>query len=248
MVLPEHTEPERLRIVLVDSRNPLNIGAAARAMGNFGFRHLCVVNPYPPSFREARSAVGASALLATAEEHQSVAGAVAACSLVVGTTAVRNRVVQQPLYQLETGARLICKHLCSGRVAVLFGSERVGLSNQDLSHCHWLMRIPTCEEHLSVNLGQSVAVCLYELARCARGTKAAAQPLKEDDRATGFEVERITELLNEALRQSGYPGPASSNRLKVRRLVHRMRLSGLDAEVWQGILRQLLWKIRSGKT
>lgn len=240
--MADRNELDRLRVVLVASRNPLNIGAAARAMSNFGFRHLRVVNPYAPSFREARSAVGAADLLERAEQYDKLAPAVADCSLVVGTTAVRNRILQQPLYLLERGARLIRKRLASGKVALLFGSERVGLSNEDLSHCHWLMRIPTQEEHISMNLGQAVAVCLYELA-CR--VKAAPPPAKEEDRASALEVERITELLNDALRESGYPGPRVSNELKVRRLVRRMNLSALDAEVWQGILRQWLWKIRS---
>jgi TrmH family RNA methyltransferase len=249
--LADRNELDRLCVVLVASRNPLNIGAAARAMSNFGFRHLRVVNPYAPSFREARSAVGAADLLQDAGEYDELAPAVADCSLVVGTTAVRNRILQQPLYLLERGARLIRKRLASGKVALLFGSERVGLSNHDLSHCHWLMRIPTQEDHISMNLGQAVAVCLYELA-CrvkapAASAKAEHRATDKDGRAAALEIERITELLNAALRESGYPGPRVSNELKVRRLVRRMNLSALDAEVWQGILRQWLWKIRSSQ-
>src|SRR5215470_10321699 len=95
---------DHLRVVLVATRNPLNIGAAARAMSNFGFERLRVVKPYEPAFREASSAVGASALLASAEHCQTVAEAVADCSLVVGTTAVRHRVLQHPVRRLEQGA------------------------------------------------------------------------------------------------------------------------------------------------
>ena len=138
--LPVPAEFDRLRVVLVATRNPLNIGAAARAMSNFGFLRLRVVIPYEAAFREARSAVGASALLSNAEEYKSVAEAVADCTLVVGTTAVRHRELQHPLRRLEYGARLIRKQLGSNRVALLFGSEKFGLSNQDLSHCHWLVR------------------------------------------------------------------------------------------------------------
>src|SRR6202790_1094635 len=112
---------DNLRVVLVATRNPLNIGAAARAMSNFGVRRLRVVNPYEPAFREARSAVGASGLLASAEVYDSVAEAVADCALVVGTTAVRHRELHHPLRRLEIGARLISKHLASSRVALLFG-------------------------------------------------------------------------------------------------------------------------------
>ena len=165
--MPASTELDGLCVVLVATRNPLNIGAAARAMSNFGFRRLRVVRPYEPAFREARSAVGASALLAKAGEFKTVAEAVADCSLVVGTTAVGKRTLQHRSRRLEDGARLIRKRLKSNRVALLFGSEKTGLSNEDLSHCHWVMRIPTREQNISMNLGQAVAVCLYELIRDA---------------------------------------------------------------------------------
>src|SRR5579863_3466912 len=118
---------DRLCVVLVSTRNPLNLGAAARAMSNFGLLRLRVVNPYAIAFRNARSAVGASSVLVDAEEYESVAEAVADCTLVVGTTAVRHRELQHPVRRLEYGARAIRKELTSGRVALLFGSERVGL-------------------------------------------------------------------------------------------------------------------------
>ena len=235
-------EFDRLRVVLVRTRNPLNIGAAARAMSNFGFLHLRVVNPYELAFREARSAVGASALLANAEQYKSVAEAVADCALVVGTTALRHRELHHPLRQLEYGARLIRQQLASRPVALLFGSEKVGLSNEALSHCNWLMRIPTREEHGSMNLGQAVAVCLYELVRDSKAARRQEKPAA----APAGEVERITDLLLEALSASGYlhSNPATSAREKVRRLVRRLNLQASDAEIWLGILRQIVWKTR----
>src|SRR6266851_3181445 len=105
-ILLAPAEFDRLRVVLVRTRNPLNIGAAARAMSNFGFLRLRVVNPYEVAFREARSAVGAPELLASAEEYKGIAEAVADCTLVVGTTAVRHRDLQHPLRLLEEGADL----------------------------------------------------------------------------------------------------------------------------------------------
>jgi TrmH family RNA methyltransferase len=155
-----------LRVVLVAPRNPLNIGAAARAMANFGCTRLRVVNPYEVAFREARSAVGAAPLLASAEEFKTVAAAVSDCALVVGTTSVGHRELQHPLRRLESGARLMRK--AAGPVALLFGSEKFGLSNEDMSHCHWLMRISTVDLDRSMNLGQAVAVCLYEQRARAR--------------------------------------------------------------------------------
>ena len=238
-------DSDHLRVVLVRTRNPLNIGAAARAMSNFGFRRLRVVHPYEAAFREARSAVGASAVLSGAEEFPSVAEAVADCTLVVGTTSVGRREVQHPILSLEPGARMIRKRLRSSHVALLFGSEKTGLSNSDLSHCDWLMRIPTREEHRSMNLGQAVAVCLYELARGSR----PALPLDKFQPATAGEIERITTVLLEALRCSGYlkPGSGAPTEEKLRRLVRRLRLPASDAEVWLGMLRQMLWKLRAGQ-
>ena len=233
---------EGLCVVLVAPRNPLNIGAAARALSNFGFLRLRVVNPYQIAFREARSAVGAAALLASAEEYRDVAEAVADCSLVVGTTAVDHRELRHTLRRLEQGARLIRRQLASGRVALLFGSEKRGLSNQDLSYCHWLMRVPTRKEHSSMNLGQAVAVCLYELVREARAGRAAEKP----EAAAAGEVERITAVLFDALKASGYVKPtATSAHEKIRRLVRRLHIEASDADIWLGMLRQIVWKLRS---
>jgi TrmH family RNA methyltransferase len=244
--LPVPFESDRLRVVLVSARNPLNIGAAARAMSNFGFSRLRVVNPYERAFREARSAVGAAAeVLAGAEQYTEVAEAVADCTLVVGTTAVRHRDLQHPIRRLELGARLIRQHAGPGAVALLFGSERFGLSNQDLSHCHWLLRIPTSDQHISMNLGQAVAVCLYELIRNATAAgRADPQPP-----ATSGEAELITSTLLQVLGASTYMSPdrAPATQERVRRMVRRLRLSARDAEAWLGILRQILWELRAAK-
>jgi TrmH family RNA methyltransferase len=233
---------DRLRIVLVRSRNPLNIGAAARAMSNFGFHNLRLVTPWEPSYLGARSAVGASQVLLNAQVFCSVAEAVADCSLVVGTSAIGERELRHPVRGLEQGADLMRKGLVAAPVALLFGSEKFGLSNEDLSHCHWLMRIPTRDEHISMNLGQAVAVCLYELARGSANELHAGEPTP----AGSAEIERITQVLLEALRVSGYvqpPGEAAANE-KVRRLLLRLNLEKNDSEVWLGMLRQILWKTK----
>jgi TrmH family RNA methyltransferase len=236
---------DRLRVVLVSSRNPLNIGAAARALSNFGFSHLRVVNPYEKAFRTARSAVGAADLLASAEQYTTVAEAVADCTLVVGTTAVRHRAVQHPLRRLEYGARRIRQHMGSGPVAILFGSERYGLSKQDLSYCHWLVRIPTGDQNISMNLGQAVAICLYELIR--DGT--AAGKSEKQKVATAGDIERITALLADVLSTSSYmlPQRAAETEQRIRRMVRRIKLSALDVEAWLGILRHVQWQLRQGK-
>ena len=227
---------------MVATRNPINLGAAARAMANFGFSQLRVVNPYEVAFREARSAVGAAPLLRSAEECPTVTEAVADCRLVVGTTSVGHRELQHSIRRLELGGRLIQRALARGPVALLFGSEKYGLSNEDLSHCQWLMRIPTVSENLSMNLGQAVSLCLYELVRDAKAVTARPEKIKP---ASAAENEQITTLLLEALRKSGYVNPvtAASTEEKVRRLVRRLNVGARDAPVLLGMLRQILWKL-----
>jgi TrmH family RNA methyltransferase len=229
-----------LHVVLVSPRNPLNIGAAARAMSNFGFSSLRLVNPYEVAFRNARSAVGGAHLLKTAVEYKSVADAIADCSLVVGTTAVRHREVQHPLKMLQLAAPVIRKKLASGNVALLFGTEKFGLSIDDLSHCDWLLRIPTTG-NISMNLGQAVAVCLYEMAREAIKNKSR----EKIESANAGQMDRLTAMLFEALSESGYvkPKTEASTEQKLRRMIRRLKVSKKDAEVVQGMLRQINWKI-----
>ena len=231
-----------LKVVLISPRNPLNIGAAARAMSNFGFSEMRLVNPYAVAFREARSAVKAHAVLEQAREYPTVAEAVADCALVVGTTAIGPRVLEHPLRRLEYGGKLIAKKIAAAPVALLFGSEKFGLSNEDMSHCHWLMRIPTREEHGSMNLGQAVAVCLYEIIRSPAAAKTAPDVKRP---AEVVHTERITEFLETILDRSGYVHARveGSTRMKIRRLVRRLQLNAHDGEVWLGMLRQILWKL-----
>jgi len=232
-----------LRVILVSPRNPLNIGAAARAMSNFGFSELRLVNPYEVAFREARSAVKSQHVLRDAQEFATLAEAVADCALVVGTTSRGPRALEHPIRRLELGGKIIARKLATQPVALLFGSEKFGLSNEDMSHCHWLLRIPTREEHGSMNLGQSVAVCLYEIIRQPKAVES--KPLKPG--ASAEDLERLTERLEEVLGHAGYVhGPMEgSTRMKIRRLVRRMDLSAHDAEVWLGMLRQIRWKLLS---
>jgi TrmH family RNA methyltransferase len=244
MSLTPPTSLNNLRVVLVAPRNPLNLGAAARAMSNFGFSHLRVVNPYEVAFREARSAVGAADLLARAEEFSSVAKAVADCTLVIGTTAIGNRSPQHPVRDTAQAARLIRKRMVSSNVALLFGSERWGLSNDTLSHCHWLLHIPTRKVHRSMNVGQAVAVCLYELTRAG----SPKSPSEKSRLATSETIERVTEKLLQALHASGYVNPRSeaSAEEKLRRLVRRLQLNAADAEVVLGMIHKILWKLAQG--
>jgi TrmH family RNA methyltransferase len=235
---------ERVCVVLVRARNPNNIGAVARAMHGFGFTDLRLVNDYSVALERARSAVDASAILAGAREFPTVAEAVAACRLVVGTTAVGERKQEHPVVTLAEANSQIQG---AGRVALLFGSEKTGLSNEALSHCHWLLTIPMHASpgmrHASMNLGQAAAVCLYELVRDG-GTPA---PAHESIPALAADLERLTSVWQEVLEKIGYANrrPAAAEPAEVRRMILRMQLSQSDALRWIGVLRQLLWKINA---
>jgi len=243
-------ESDHIFVVLVGTRNPLNIGAVARAMLNFGFRRLRVVHPYEAAFRDARSAVGATEVLTNAEEFATVAEAVVDCTLVVGTTAVKQRQLHHPLRILADAAPLIRQEISgveteARRVALLFGSEKTGLSNEDLSHCHWLLQVPTGAEQPSMNLGQAVAVCLYELVR----SETAPRVDQKSGSASAGELERLSAVLMETLHESGYVRAleSSEKELAIRRMLRRLTLSSEDATVGLGMLRQILWKLRAGR-
>src|SRR6185437_9994229 len=181
-----HNITRKPAIILVETRNPLNIGAAARAVANFGFDDLRLVNPYEPSFREAVSAVGGAHVLRSARVFPGIAEAIADCSLVLGTTAGQHRVPKQTLERLDAGMARARSH--PERVGLLFGSEKFGLSNEDMSFCHGLIRIPTSPDTPSMNLGQAVAVCLYELAR----TESVDAPSGPAPDVMGSDIEQIS--------------------------------------------------------
>jgi tRNA/rRNA methyltransferase len=209
-------------------------------MSNFGFRDLRLVMPYEVAFREAKSAVHSQHILENAQVHDSLEPALSGCGLVVGTTSVGHRDLHIPLYRLEAAGKMMLERSQSSPVALLFGSEKYGLSNADLSFCHWALRIPTREEHGSMNLGQAVAICLYELRRDDEYEETQFRPPQE---APVEVYGRFTGLLFELLQESGYLHGKSAE-LKLRRLVQRLHLSAADSETWLGILRQILWKIK----
>lgn len=254
-----------LSVVLVSPRNTLNIGAVARAMSNFGAPDLRVANIFYKEFRSASSAVGPSAeLLRNSRDFPTTGEAVHDAQLVVGTSGATDISWQQPVDRLEVGAQRMREALNRGqRVALLFGSEKFGLSKEDMSHCHMLLRIPTLDAHPSMNLGQAAALCLYELARIspeplATATAPAFPVHRKETEDAGSQpadaetMERLTKLLVEALTASEYPGMVTagggSPRLRLLRiLLRRLHCSGQDAMLLMGFLRQMLWKIQQGR-
>jgi TrmH family RNA methyltransferase len=236
---------DRTDVVLVSPRNPLNIGAVARAMANFGFSHLTVVAAYEPHWRDARSAVGAPELLARAREFPSVPEAIANCTLVLGTGTLTHRKPDQPVIPLPALGPLIQQELAgNGRIGVLFGSEKRGLSRDDLSLCHALVEIPTDTRQPSMNLGQAAAVCLYELA--SGGTRNNTEPDPARAAVSSAILERLGDLIQETMIAARYSPESmhAANRHNLRVLLRRLNLSPLDSRRIFGLFRRILHQLR----
>ncbi len=251
-MLPE-SQRERLDVVLVSPRNPLNIGAAARAMANFGFQRLSVVAPFAPMWRQARSAVGAPELMLSAVESVTLAEAVADCTLVVGTGTLTYRKPEQPVVALPDLAPLVARELArGGRVAVVFGSEKHGLTRDDLSWCHLFVEIPTDPRQPSMNLGQAVAVCLYELAVHAVPTtespsvESATLIPSTTSAAPSGRLELLAGVIEEAMQAADYSprGMQPANRHDLRLLLRRLALSAHDTRRILGLFRRILWRMK----
>jgi len=242
-----HPESQRdlLNVVLVSPRNPLNIGAAARAMANFGLRRLSVVAPFDPTWREARSAIGAPELLQNAKSTECLAEAVASCTLVVGTGTQTYRKPEQRVVPLPELAPIVSRELTrGGRIALVFGSEKHGLTREDLSFCHILVEIPTDPQQPSMNLGQAVAVCLYELTR--RAESAPATPISSITSAPlSGRLDLLAGVIEEAMQAVGYSPRAMhpANRHDLRLMLRRLSLSAHDTRRILGLFRRILWRI-----
>jgi tRNA/rRNA methyltransferase len=237
---------DRLDIVLVSPRNPLNIGAVARAMANFGFARLSVAAPYVPHWREAKSAVGAPELLANAREFLTVQEAIAHCTFVAGTGTLTHRKPDQPVVSLPDLPALLQRELApGGRAALVLGPEKHGLTREDLSWCHALVEIPTDPQQPSMNLGQAASVCLYELARPALASSPPASA-PADPLPSSAGLVRLADLIEETMLAADY-SPASmadANRHDLRVFLRRLALSAKDTRRVLGLFRRILWRLK----
>ena len=244
---------ERIDVVLVSPRNPLNMGATARAMANFGFLQLTVVAPYAPHWREAKSAVGAPEILGSAKATDCLADAVRDCTLVAGTGTLTFRKPEQRVVQLPELTSLVCDELRrGGRFALVFGPEKHGLTRQDLSYCHVLVEIPTDIGQPSMNLGQAVAVCLYELtAHVHSGSEDDAQrtraKARNDSRlASSSSLELLAGVVEQVMDAAHYSPDSmrEANRHDMRLLLRRLAPAEKDVRRMLGLFRRILWRLR----
>jgi TrmH family RNA methyltransferase len=245
------SQRDRISIVLVSPRNPLNIGAVARAMANFGFSHLTVVDPYEPHWQEARSAVGSGEILHGAKESATLSEAVRDYTFVLGTGTLTRRKPEQPVVKLNELAPLVTEHLArDGRIAIVFGPEKHGLTREDLSYCHALVEISTDPQQPSMNLGQAAAVCLYELSTRAGqvvdSSSATKTPTTEDPAPASGKLDILADLVNEVMVAAGYSpkNMHAANRHDLRVMLRRLHMNAADQRRVLGLFRRILWRLR----
>jgi TrmH family RNA methyltransferase len=254
-LLPED-QSDRVNIVLVSPRNPLNIGAVARAMANFGFSRLTVVAPFAPHWREAKSAIGAPDLLQSAIETATLPEAVSTASLVIGTGTVTTRKPEQPLLALPNLAPIVRDQLNrSGQISIVFGPEKHGLTRDDLSYCHLFVEIPTHPRQPSMNLGQAVAVCLYELAtrltpsELAPDTSNPHPQSPTSSSTTSGDLDLLAGIIEQTMIAAEYSPPSmkAANAHDIRLLLRRLSPARKDTRRILGLFRRVLWHLAHDK-
>ena len=229
-------------------------------MANFGFTHLAVVAPYAPHWREARSAVGAPELLQNAAEFATLAEAISTATLVLGTGTLTHRKPEQPVLSLPDLPPIAGPNLASGgRIALVFGPEKHGLTREDLSYCHVLVEIPTDPGQPSMNLGQAAAVCLYELAAhtssaTLRGAHALVVPFPTEatpkatpaSMVTAGNLDHLADVIENTMLVAGYSPLKmnAANRHTLRLLLRRLNLNSADQRRILGLFRRILWRFR----
>jgi len=225
-----------IRIVLTRTSHPGNIGAAARAMKTMGLSQLVLVDPavFPNSQADAMAA-GSTDLLAQARVCTTLAEALVDTTLALGVSARRRDIVSEVLTPPEAATRLLTEAQ-TGPVALVFGNETSGLSNEELSLCQGLVTIAANPDYSSLNLAAAVQVLSYEIRQAWLERPHWPQP--EMDAATGDEVEKFYGHMETALAELAFLNPGSPGKLmlKLRRLFARTRLAKEEVNILRGIL------------
>lgn len=229
-----------IRVVLINTSHPGNIGAVARAMKNMCLHELHLVDPVRfPCAEATERASGADDILANARVHQSLESAVAGCRLVIGTSA-RPRSIAWPQLDPRQCAEQVLSETRHHQVAILFGREHSGLTNAEMDHCHYLVQIPANTAFSSLNIASAVQIIVYELLVASRQGIPDISPRMER-LATGEETELFYTELEKVLMEIGFLNPTSPKHLRrlmrrLRRLFNRIRMSRNEMDILRGIL------------
>jgi tRNA (cytidine32/uridine32-2'-O)-methyltransferase len=227
---------QRVRIVLVGTLHSGNIGAAARAMKTMGLTRLYLAAPAEFPHREASyRAVQATDLLDAAVVTRGMAEAVADCSLVIGTSARERRIPIPQLHPRDVGT--LCMNHRDGEIALVFGREDSGLTNEEMQRCHRQVHIPTSAAYTSMNLAAVVQVLCYELRMAALGN-AVSGAAWDEPLATTEGIERFYAHLEHTLAEIEFLNPAAPRQLmtRLRRLFNRVQLDQMELNILRGWL------------
>ncbi|MGV6851326.1 MAG: RNA methyltransferase [bacterium] len=243
-------EPEylkRVRIVLVDTSHPGNIGSAARAMKTMGINKLYLVKPDEfPSAKATALASGADDLLEHATVCESVQEAVGDCRIVMGTSA-RLRSIPLPYCDVRQAAIEMQQSDADDEIAILFGRERYGLTNEQMDFCQKLIHVPTSKAYASLNLAQTVQLMTYEL-RMAGLMREFGHSLKmeEEKPATVEHFEGMLEHQEKMLEEIGFIVPAQHTKMlqRIRRVFQRARPSETEINIFRGIYSRMQEKLK----
>ncbi len=245
------SETPQPAFVLVRPQMGENIGAAARAMWNFGLDRMRIVAPRDgwPNSRATAMASGAGRLLDEALLPDTVAEAVGDCHFVFATTA-RTRDMTKPVVTPERAMQMAVEMTRAGhKVAVMFGPERAGLENDDIIRANAIISVPVNPEYASLNLAQCVLLTAYEWRRASQGDEGARMDYAGTRPAEQIEVEKLAEHYEARLDEAGFFFPehkSAGMRQNLRNLWSRMPLTQADIKILHGILRQMVrWKDRS---
>lgn len=229
-----------IKVVLVETSHTGNMGSAARAMKTMGLSKICLVNPIvKPDSQSISLAAGASDMIKQAQIVHSLEEAIADCQLVIGTSA-RSRHLQWPhLESYQCGDKIITEAIQGNNIALVFGRERVGLTNDELQKCHYHVSIPTNPDYSSLNLAMSVQVLCYEIRMAM--LRLNEQPLEKND-TTSYpnddNIERFYQHLEQTLLQTGFINPNHPGQImgRLRRLFTRARIEQQELNILRGIL------------
>ncbi|OGT37858.1 MAG: tRNA (cytosine(32)/uridine(32)-2'-O)-methyltransferase TrmJ [Gammaproteobacteria bacterium RIFCSPHIGHO2_12_FULL_38_14] len=225
----------RIRIVLVQTSHPGNIGAAARAMKTMGLKHLYLVSPLEfPHQKAVEMASGANDVLEQAIVVRTLQEAIADCSLIVGTS-TRMRRIPWPLFALRDAVDEIAKQP-SGSIAILFGREQTGLTNDELEHCHLHLHIPANASYSSLNIAAAVQVVAYELR--VKSLVDESIMVMDEPSATADEMENLFTHLERTFIKVQFLKPHAPRKLmtRFRRLFYKARLDKMEVNMLRGFL------------
>tara|TARA_B100000963_G_scaffold353810_1_gene369173 strand:+ start:4904 stop:5647 length:744 start_codon:yes stop_codon:yes gene_type:complete len=236
---------DSIKIVLVGTSHPGNIGASARAMKNMGFKNLCLVSPkdFPSDVATYRSKA-AKDILENAEIHADLKNAISDCQLVIGTSA-RGRTVPWPVMSPKEAAKDVRKNATNSKVAIVFGREDRGLTNEELGLCNIHVHIPTDVEYSSLNLSQAVQILVYEV-RVSFIENLDEEEVWDVDFANNEQTERLINHMDELMQQVEFYDVDNPRKLllRVRRFFKRSKIDVMEANIFRGLFATIQKKLK----